>query len=197
MRVARAGVVVVLAIVLGGCTVTVGGTPLADPAVATPAGGSPAPPPDGELFVDPVGRFGLVPPPGWQVDTSGAQGTAVLFLAPDSDTTPDGAFAANINVLVVEGSADLADTVVSARREVRDLTGYSATADEPATLAGGVPAHVLGGVFADSGFELRNLQLFTVHEGTTVVATGTALAAVWEEYEALLDSSLRTLTVDP
>ena len=31
-------------------------------------------------FVDPTGRFGLVPPAGWMVDTSGASGTAALFL---------------------------------------------------------------------------------------------------------------------
>ncbi len=34
------------------------------------------------------GRFGLVPPSGWVVDTSGASGTAALFLEPEAD--PDG-----------------------------------------------------------------------------------------------------------
>ena len=66
-----------------GCTVAVAGNAVADRgAVAT------VPDPRSGAFGDPEGRFGLLPPAGWEVDTSGASGTAALFLDPKPTPTP-------------------------------------------------------------------------------------------------------------
>jgi hypothetical protein len=106
-------------------------------------------------------------------------------------------FGANINVLVVQSPADLPSTIAGARHELRGLSGYTPTADEPVTLHDGTPAHILGGTFVDSasGLSLRNVQLFTVHGGTAIVATGTSPADTWGSYQTVFDTSLRSLTV--
>lgn len=108
-----------------------------------------------------------------------------------------GTFSANINVLVSDAEADLDTTVLGARRTLLALGDYDSTSDEPSTLDDGTPVHVLGGTFTDpgSGFDLRNLQVFTVVDGAAVVVTGTALADTWAQYATTMDTSLRTLTV--
>lgn len=204
MRIApplRAAASVALLLVIGtgagGCSVSVAGVPSAAPAVA----GVPAPDPagGGALFEDPLGRFALVPPEGWTVDASGVQRTTVVFLDPQPTRSDAGSFSANINVIVVPSEATLPDTVTGARAELQRLTGYSTTADEPVTLADGTPAHVLGGTFSDtdSGFDLRNMQLFAVADGSTIIVTGTALLDAWDAYASVFGTSLRTLTVTP
>jgi hypothetical protein len=119
----------------------------------------------------------------------------VIFLDPQLPTSITGQFSANINVLLVQAGADLPTTVVGARRELRGLAGYTSTADEPVTLGDGTPAHVLGGTFTEptTGLALRNLQLFTVHGGATLVVTGTSLQEVWSLYEQTFQTSLRSL----
>jgi hypothetical protein len=198
MGIRAIGVAAALAVALGaaGCTVAIPGAPAADPAaLARPA---PSPRPPGEVFRDAQGRFDLVPPPGWTVDTTGAQNTAVIFADPRPSESQSGRFRANINVIVVPAAADLPGIVTGARQEVRALADYRPTADAPVTLPDGSPAHLLGGTYHDpgTGLALRNVQLLAVHGGTeTVVATGTALADTWDGYGAVFETSLRSLTV--
>ncbi|WP_214364634.1 photosystem II reaction center PsbP family protein [Pseudonocardia sp. H11422] len=189
MRNARAGLALVMALaaLLSGCSVAVEGAPAA---AASGGAGLAA-----TAFVDSRARFSLVPPRGWTPDASGRQDTAVVFLHSRPDPAPPGPFLPNINVVVLPAGADLAVTVVGARRELGDLTAYRPVEDETASLAGGLPAHVLGGTFTRAGYALRNLQLFTVSGGSTFVVTGTALADRWDDYRALFDASLHTLTV--
>ncbi|OLT13380.1 hypothetical protein BJF78_03315 [Pseudonocardia sp. CNS-139] len=191
MRSAAALVLVVLAGVAGltGCTVRVAGTAQAAPAVARQSAG--------DAYTDANGRFALVPPPGWAVDASGAQGTSVVFVDPQPGRSAAGALRANINVFVATAVADLPGTVVGARNELRAIADYAPTADEPAALADGTPAHLLGGTFTDpgSGLPLRNVQLVTVHAGLTIVATGTSLQDAWAGAEPAIRTSLGSLTV--
>jgi hypothetical protein len=191
-------------VLLGGCTTTVSGVASAVPPATSAA--APVPPaapvpspaavpsaPAAGAFSDAGNRFTIVPPPGWVADTSGVQGTAVVFRAP----TAGGTFRANLNVIVVPATAELAATIQGARRELRTLPGYTATDDEPAALADGTPAHLLGGTFTDagSGAPLRNLQIFTVRGRSGVVATGTAPAGSWPSFAEPVDTALRTLRV--
>ena len=198
MGIRAIGVAVALAAAIStaGCTVAVPGSPVADPAaLARPA---PSPLPPGSPFHDVLSRFDLVPPAGWTVDPSGAQGTAVVFFDPRVAESPDGRFRANINVLVVPAHTDLPGIVTGARQEVRSLADYRPTADEPVTLPDGSPAHLLGGAYRDpdSGLALRNLQLLALHGGAeTVVVTATTLADTWDGYAAVFETSLRSLTV--
>lgn len=192
----KVAVAAMLALVVGaasGCAVTVPGTPAPDTSsVAT----APGPPATG-AFGDAQGRFGLVPPPGWTVDTSGARGTAAVFLDPEPAGSAAEAFTANINVIVLPSSGELPTIVSGARRELTALNGYRPAEDEAFVLSDGRPAHLLGGTFDDqaSGFALRNLQLFTVDGGSTIVVTGTSRAETWSVYEPVFTSSLSTLTV--
>jgi hypothetical protein len=174
-----------------GCTVAVAGNAVADRgAVAT------VPDPRSGAFGDPEGRFGLVPPSGWVVDTSGASGTAALFLNPKPTPTAAGSFTANINVLIVPNAAELAATVRDAR--LTSVRGYLPVEDAPFVLADGSPGHLLGGRFSDpAGFTLRNVQLFTVRGARTIVVTGTAPADTWDEYAPVFDSTLHTVTAGP
>jgi hypothetical protein len=196
MRIAGTRVAVAALIVLAaaGCSVEVPGTPAPDPAAVS----APAPRPAGAVFDDAQGRFHLVPPPGWIIDTSGVQNTAVIFADPRPTESASGRFRANINVLVLPAAAaDLPATVTIARQELRALGDYRPTADERVILSDGSPAHLLGGTFQDpsSGLALRNIQLLTVRDGETVVVTGTAPTDAWAGYEAVFETSLRSLTV--
>jgi hypothetical protein len=191
MRTAMAGAALVLAagLATAGCTVEVAGTPAPDPAAVGRG--------DGAAFSDAEGRFALVPPPGWAVDTGGAQDTAVIFADPDAVGPPGGRFRSNINVIVLPADADLPTTVASARQELTGLPQYRPTEDEAVTLPDGTDAQLLGGTFDDpgSGLALRNVQLLSVHAGDTLVVTGTTLADEWSAHGPVLESALRTLTV--
>lgn len=212
VRLRRTGIACTLACLcaLAGCSVTVAGTPTADRANAgppastspsstpQPTSATPTTAPTGSRFTDAAGRFAIVAPSGWRVDTSGSQGTAVIFL--DRVPTPSaaGPFSSNINVLLgPAGGASLTAAVLVARQELRKLNEYSTTADESFVLGDGTEAQLLGGTFTDaaSGSELRNLQLFTVYDDSTIVVTATALAAAWSRYDSTFEASLRTLTV--
>lgn len=196
MATACAALLLAASVAVTGCSVQVAGRASPNPAaVAVPVPRSSTVPDD--LFRDAQGRFGLVPPPGWTVDTSGAQGTAVVFLDPRPTETPAGRFSANINVLVVPSPADLDATVNGAMLELQGLTDYRSTEDEPVTLPDGTPAHIIGGAFRvpASGFALRNVQLVAVHDGTAIVATGTSFEESWDVYEGAFQASLRSLTV--
>jgi hypothetical protein len=179
-----------------GCTVAVPGAPAADPAaVARPF---PSPRPPGAAFHDALSRFDLVPPPGWTVDPSGTEGTAVVFSDPQVSESTGGRFRANINVIVVPAHTDLPGIVTGARQEVRALAGYVPTADEAVTLPDGSPAHLIGGTYQDpdTGLAVRNVQVLALHGRTeTVVVTGTALADTWDGYAGVFETSLRSLTV--
>ncbi|MEJ3652372.1 hypothetical protein WEH80_05155 [Actinomycetes bacterium KLBMP 9759] len=184
-----------LAVLASGCSATVAGSAVPDPvALTTPA---PFPAPVGEAYTDPDGRFRLVPPPDWVVDTSGQQETAVRFVDPEPTLTTAGPKAANVNVYVVAAGIDLTKTVLGTRRELGGVPGYERLVDEPATLHDGTPAHVFGGTFTDrqSGVELRNLQVYAVRGGTTIVATGTAPAESWSSYEATFTTTVHSLSV--
>lgn len=198
MGIRTIGIAIALAGVLSaaGCTVAVPGSPAADPAALSRPAPSQRPP--GAAFRDVLNRFDVVPPPGWTVDTSGVESTAVVFADPQVSQSPGGRFRANINVIVVPARTDLAGIVTGARREVRALADYAPTADEPVTLPDGSPGHLLGGTYRspDTGLVLRNLQLMALHGGAeTVVVTGTALAETWDGYGSVFETSLRSLTV--
>lgn len=203
-RTSHGPVGIALALLLAGCTTTVPGVAAPDPAArAAPPAASvtaapwrPAPDPAG-TFVDPEGRFALVPPQGWSVDSSGLQGTAVVFIDPAATELAGGPFNATVNVFVSPAAADLPATVVGVRAELDGLTDYRPTTDEPVTLVDGTPAHLIGGTFAapQSLIPLRNVQLFTVHDGSTIVVTGTSPVERWDAHGPVFDASLRTLTV--
>ncbi len=193
--VVTAALVVLVSGALSGCTVSVAGNPVADAGALVPAPVATQDPLSGS-FGDQAGRFGLVPPSGWVVDTSGASGTAALFLDPKPTASAAGEFTANINVLVLPTAAELPATVTDARQEVAAVRSYRPVQDEPFTLPDGSAGHLLGGRFDDpAGFALRNVQLFTVHYGRTIVVTGTALAEAWDAYAPVFDSALHTVTV--
>jgi hypothetical protein len=182
---------------LSGCTVSVAGNAIADRG-AVAAAPEAVPDPRTGAFGDPEGRFELVPPSGWVVDTSGASGTAALFLNPKPTPTTAGSFTANINVLIVPNAAELTATVRDARQEVTSVQGYLPVEDAPFVLADGTPGYLLGGRFSDpAGFALRNVQLFTVRGDRTIVVTGTAPADTWDEYAPVFDSALHTVTAGP
>ncbi len=197
-------VLAALLALLSGCSTQISGTPSAAPG-GPPAGPSPsvAPPPAPDPdpvggFEDPQARFGLVPPPGWETDTSGTPGAAAVFLDPQPVDTPAGPFRPNINVQVGPSPGDLDVLLDQSRVELATLTGYTPTADEPATLDDGTPAHLIGGTFTDdaTGLELQNLQLFAIDAGDdVVVVTATAPRAAWDDYADRFDASVRTLTV--
>ena len=175
-----------------------GGDPVTTSAPRTPSGGAPAEVTvrPGASWDDPQGRFSLRPPDGWSIDTSD-DSLVVVFLAGETLSTPQGPFRANINIVAgpaVGGVEDLLDT---SRTDLATLTDYQATLDEPITLSDGTPAHLFGGTFTDdaTGFELQNLQVLAVANGQLVVVTGTSPTGAWSTYEAVLDRTLRTLTL--
>jgi hypothetical protein len=201
------------ALALAGCANQTGGTaaPVAAPAPNPPASAAapspsaaPAPTPApgqataGDAFDDPQGRFDVLPPSGWTVDTSGAQGTAAVFLDPEPVDTPKGAFQPNVNVIVAPSpGGKLPDLLDGTRKELASLNQYKSTTDEDVTLADGTAAHLFGGTFTDqsSGLDLQNLQLFAVDDTSVYVVTGTAPVGAWSKYESELSTSVRSMTL--
>ncbi|MCO1656795.1 hypothetical protein [Pseudonocardia humida] len=211
-----AAVVLAAALALGGCSSEVAGSasPVAGGGAGAPAAGpepsgapqptSAAPTPggggqarQGDAFDDAQGRFDLLPPEGWDVDTSGQQGTTAVFLDPQPVSTAAGQFRVNVNVIVGAFDGDLDDLLAETRTQLTTFTAYTSTADEDVELSDGTKAHLIGGTFTDdaSGFDLQNLQLFTVDGGNVFAVTGTAPVEVWDDYEAELESTLRSLTL--
>jgi hypothetical protein len=209
-------VLLAAALALGGCASEVAGSPAPAPAGAgAPSAGpepsgSPQPTTEapapggggqarqGDAFDDAQGRFDLLPPDGWDIDTSGQQGTTALFFDPQPVTTSAGQFRVNVNVIVGAFGGDLDDLLAETRAQLPTFTAYSSTTDEPIELSDGTKAHLVGGTFTDdaSGFELQNLQLFTVDGGNVFAVTGTAPAEVWADYEEQLEGTLRSLTLE-
>jgi len=209
-----AALLAVAMLALAGCGSQAGSAPpAAAPAVnppssaaaATPAAPSSTPAAStggkataGDAFDDAQGRFDLLPPAGWTVDTSGAQGTAAVFLDPQAVDTPKGAFQPNVNVIVAPSpGGQLADLLAGTRTELASLNKYRSTADEDVQLSDGTAAHLFGGTFTDqtSGLDLQNLQLFAVDDTSVYVVTGTAPVSAWSEYESELDAALRSMTL--
>jgi hypothetical protein len=202
-------------VALGGCASQTSGTPAPaaapalNPPSAAPATTSAAPASPtaaagagkaqkGDSFDDAQGRFDLLPPDGWKVDTSGAQGTEAVFLDPSPVDTPKGPFQPNVNVIVAQSpGGQLADLLDGTRSELASLNKYKSTTDEDLTLSDGSAAHMFGGTFTDqsSGLDLQNLQLFTLDNSSVYVVTGTAPASAWSKYESELDESLRSMTL--
>jgi hypothetical protein len=201
MRIASAVAAVVFALgTLAGCTVDVPGSAHADPVASAPTP-TPSPIPTAPAlapgFVDPQGRYGITPPSGWRTDTSGTSGTEVIFFSPTADTTDAGEFRPNINIVVGPGGADLEQTIEANRESLQTRPDYASTEDLSFVLVDGTPAHILGGTFTQSGFEVRNVQLFTSSNGTDMVVTGTALAENWDNWEGLFGQTFETFTVQP
>jgi hypothetical protein len=208
-----AALLAVAAVALAGCGSQVGGAaapapalnPPASAAAPTPAAPSSTPAAStggkataGDAFDDAQGRFDLLPPSGWTVDTSGAQGTAAVFLDPDAVDTPKGAFQPNVNVIVAPSpGGELTDLLAGTRSELASLNKYKSTEDEDVTLGDGTAAHLFGGTFTDqsSGLDLQNLQLFAVDDTSVYVVTGTAPVSAWSKYESELDAALRSMTL--
>lgn len=193
-------VAALVAACLAGCAAPIPGTPTAAagdaPRTSAPVVPSPAPGVLGARFADSRGRFRVAGPTGWRTDTSGAQGVAVLFVAPTAARSAAGTYSPNVSVYLVDSPNPLDATVTGARQELRGLAAYAPMADEALTLADGTPAHLLGGTFTDlsSGLTLRNLQLFTVHDGHAFAVTGTTLSTDWGGHEEQLRAALASLT---
>jgi hypothetical protein len=207
MRIAAACIALVAAAVaLTGCTVQVAGHAAADPAAAAAAPTTPPAPttpqaqalgPDGR-FTDSQGRFAITPPPGWTVDASGQQGTAVVFFDLQAAGGTTNRMASSINVFTGPSELDLDGTIADLRQQLQSFGGgYTYAVDQAVTLADGTPAHMVGGSFTDpsKGFPVRNLQVVSVQNGVAVVATGTALQDVWPSVEQAVQASLLTLSV--
>ena len=198
MLIARASLQLALAagIALVGCSV--GNQEVAAPPPAKPGPPAAAPPAAGSRFDDAQGRFAIVPPPGWTVDTSGRYGTAVLFLDPDPVAAER--FVANLYVSVRLASSrlDLPSVVAAHRRALSQLfPDHRIITEVPATLSDGTPAHLLSATYTDPdvGSVLRILQILTVRDDMAIDVTATSFEDAWESYEPLFDSSLRSLTV--
>jgi hypothetical protein len=209
-----AAVLLAGALALGGCATEVAGTAAPAPEVGSGSGASTAAPqptteapaPSGEgqakqgdAFDDDQGRFDLLPPEGWEIDTSGQQGTSAVFLDTQPVSTSAGQFRVNVNVIVGAFPGDLDDLLAETRSQLPTFKDYASTADEPVQLSDGTKAHLIGGTFTDeaSGFDLQNLQLFTVDGGNVYAVTGTAPTEVFADYEDELDTTLRSLTLSP
>jgi hypothetical protein len=183
------------ALLLAGCTSTVAGVPVAVPGPApTTAAPPPSPAPGllGSTYADTGGRFRITPPAGWRVGTSTTAGIAVLF----SPSTRTGSFTPGLSVYVVDSTLPLDGTVAGARSELTGLSSYASTTDEPITLPDGTPAHLLGGTYRDLGrdLDLRNLQLFAVHDGKAFAVTATTLSTEWAAQEQRLTAAVASLT---
>lgn len=183
------------ALLLAGCTATVAGVPTAVPGPAPTTAAPPPSPAPGLLglpHADTTGRFRIAPPAGWRLGTSTTAGIALLFTPP----ARTGSFTPGLSVYVVDSALPLDATVAGARSELKGLSSYTSTTDEPITLPDLTPAHLLGGTYRDLGrnLDLRNLQLFTVHHGKAFAVTATTLADDWPAQEQRLTAAVASLT---
>jgi hypothetical protein len=142
--------------------------------------------------------FHLTQPAGWVSQPADTQHQiAAIFTAPESDPAEKKAFRANINITITPNNENLAETVAQTEQEYPNyLPNYRSVSDEPATLASGRAARLIGGTYdsADSG-SLRNLQLLVENADNLYVVTATTTATSFDRYEGIIRSSLLTFTL--
>lgn len=146
---------------------------------------------DGDAYVNDEEGFRIRPPEKWQVNESGQGGTAVIVMEPDP-----GQFGANVNVTVSQTPADLAGVVEATKKQSEQLfQDYELQSEKQVETESGQQAHLLSSTFTQGQFELRNVQLLLVDQGTMYAVTGTAQRDSWEEHKDRLRSSVRTFEI--
>lgn len=106
-----------------------------------------------------------------------------------------GEFGANINVAVQPTSADLMSVVQQTQQQNSQLfQDYEAKSGKELQLSGR-SAYLMSATFTQGQFELRNLQLLLVDQGSIYAVTGTALQENWGEYEDQLHSALMSFGI--
>jgi hypothetical protein len=76
------------------------------------------------------------------------------------------------------------------------LPNYTVVADQPVTLSGGQPAHLLGATYDQQGTgPLENIQLILVTAGKEYTITFTSPARSFDSYHDLVQASLTSFSL--
>jgi hypothetical protein len=147
----------------------------------------------GDTFEDPQGRYHLVPPSGWDVDTSGTQGTLAVFT--DPGPAAGTRIAPSITLFALPWDGDLESARAQAPTDLAQ-SGYQLQDVAPLTLTDRTPAYrfeATGEHPQDPGIQLQIVQVMAVRSGTRYVLQGTTETADWPRYQRALEESLTSL----
>lgn len=147
-------------------------------------------------FVSKTLGVSIQQPKGWTSDESGKYGAELFFFCTESDKEKGKPFTANINLTseATQGYSLKAYVDASKKYIKKSFAGYKSLPDRNVTVNGKVGV-IIGGTFAQQGYNIRNEQLITISGGKAYIVTATALASTWSKYSALFDASLLTLKV--
>ena len=150
----------------------------------------------GQPYSDSTNDFDIRPPDGWRVDQSGLLGTKVAFIHGTPDLHEQTPFRANIVIQVDPAEGRTLEEFVELTKEQQSLllTDFALLGDETDTVDGR-EIRFLESSFTYGVVPLRNRQLIAIHGDKSYVITTTALAATWQEYEAVFDASLRSFRI--
>ena len=193
-----AAVVATVALIVGavalarmaGPSTTVVGAPAAAEAAALAPG----------TYVDGSGRFTLLPPPGWQPDTSGKHGAALFFDGPTPSVATSGApFTPYMSLLAYTAVNDLKGVADELRAQAAGSPGFKPVRDEQVSLRDGTPAYVVGYEAADPETKEPHhiVQVIVVHDDIAFVVSGVALVRTWDVDGPAITDAVLSLDVTP
>ena len=142
-------------------------------------------------YTDAQGRFSMMPPQGWQTDTSGQKGTLVIFVNPVADHDGSSAFQSNINVVSGSLGGKTLDEYVDAQKAALGANFKNLSLlNDTSTVINGAPARMIEISFATNGMTLHDLQASIADNGTLYVVTASTLDASWDAYQGQFTQAL-------
>lgn len=148
-------------------------------------------------FEDVDGRFAMVPPPGWNTDTTGSDRSAVRFTNTVPDMTPQGPIYSSLTVYVApDNGRDLKAFTQQAIDTAAPQSLATRPVDEPIRLGDGTPARTFGFPTRPSPTAptLHDLVTAVVHDQRAYLIEGVGWADTWDVQGALMDRAIHTLT---
>lgn len=135
-------------------------------------------------YVDPAGQFAVTAPPGWWVDTSGAQGSRVIFFCPAADP----GFQPNLNVLLQPlGGLTPDEYLTMTRLQLKQMAGPDRLWADQAR-PGPPPGHVFEWLLPLNPGTLRARQLTVFLPRAALILTATALLPQFEPLRPAFES---------
>lgn len=170
-------------------------TPTSSAPSAAPS--APAPALSATVYQSPDG-YSIRPPAGWIMHPTGGQdGLSVLFTAPTVDKAVQKPFADNLSV-AIQSTTESLDSLISETKQKYPsfLANYKVVTDQPIAVAGGQPAHLLGGTYDVEGTgTLENIQLTVTNPGKAYTVTFTSPAGSFDNYHDQIQAALASFAL--
>ena len=144
-------------------------------------------------YADAQSGLSIVPPAGWETDSSGRLGTIVIFQKSQPDYEGTNAFLPNINVISRSAGGKTLDGYVAMElKALPTLLGHFKNVSNQSLVVNNMPVRIMENTFDNGTIHMHDLVIETVKNNTVYEVTGTVLDSTWAEYQDVLNQSLRS-----